>query len=244
MRTSVAVQSPGRLPRSDAATAKLRLLIVCAVRLYCDGIANRLAREPGFQVGGTFSDPASVVTDLATHGPAVVLLDAAFPRKGDLVRRMVETAPATTVLALALDEEETSVLGCAEAGIVGYIPSRASLDELVSAIRGAVDGEMRCPPRIAGSLVRRLAELARERRGQARVDALTEREREVLSLLGDGLSNRTIARRLGIEVATVKNHVHRVLEKLGVGGREAAAAHARNGRSPTSPAPAAHRTPG
>jgi two-component system, NarL family, nitrate/nitrite response regulator NarL len=227
MGASTAFETPDRFTRATASQTAVKVLIVCPVRLYCDGIANRLRREPGLNVVGAISDPHAAVAHLEACGAAMVLLDAGLSRHGDLVRRMIEAAAGTTVLALALDEEETSVLGCAEAGIVGYIPPRASLDELVSAVRGAVHGEMKCPPRIAGFLVRRLAALAAERRGHGRLDALTDREREVLALLGDRLSNKAIARRLGIEIATVKNHVHHVLEKLGVSSREGAATRAR-----------------
>lgn len=235
MSTTAAVETIERPDVGAAAPGTVRVLVVCPVRLYRDGIANRLRREPGMTVVGGVAGPEAALACLAESGPAVVLLDAAVLGSVDLVRRLSETAPGTTVLALALAEEGRAVVKCAEAGIVGYVPPRASLDDLVGAVRGAVHGELRCPPHIAGSLFRRLTTLARERRDPPRRDAprraaLTQREREVLDLLGEGHTNKAIARRLGIEVATVKNHVHRVLEKLDVKGRTAAAQARNTGR--------------
>lgn len=208
----------------DPGSGVIRVLILCPITLYRDGIADRLRREPGVEVVCAAAGPNEILDRLREPGSAVVLLDAAVPNQALLVRHMLETAPCTTVLALALDEDEERVLACAEAGISGYVPGHASLDDLVSAVRRAARGEVACPPRIAACLFRRLATLARERHRPMSLDTLTPREREVLALIGEGLSNKAIARRLGIGIATVKNHVHRVLDKLGVARRDAAAA--------------------
>ncbi|HEX7241600.1 MAG TPA: response regulator transcription factor, partial [Longimicrobiaceae bacterium] len=120
-------------------------------------------------------------------------------------------------------ETEDVVLACAEAGVSGYVSRGASLDDLVGALRSVARGELVCSPHIAGSLFRRVAALS-ERREASPAAVLTPREREILGLIDQGLSNKEISRRLRIELSTVKNHVHNLLEKLQVSRRGAAAA--------------------
>jgi two-component system nitrate/nitrite response regulator NarL len=107
----------------------------------------------------------------------------------------------------------------------------ASLDDLAGTIRGVLRGELRCPPRIAATLFKRVAALAAPGR-PALATVLTAREREVLAVLDEGLSNKQIAARLCIEIATVKNHVHHILEKLQVASRSEATAYARRHPQP------------
>jgi DNA-binding NarL/FixJ family response regulator len=131
------------------------------------------------------------------------------------------------VLALGVVEREDMVIACAEAGIAGYVTPVSSIAELVHTIRCAARGEFSCPPRIAAGLLRRLAAIAPL---AAPVDLphLTVREREIVRLIEHGLSNKEIGKRLGIQVATVKNHVHSILEKLGVARRADAVATLRS----------------
>ena len=131
------------------------------------------------------------------------------------------------MVALGVADADDHVLGCAEAGVAGYVPRDASLDDLVAVIESAFRGEAICSPRIAGSLLRRIATLAAGQNGTMPLAHLTGREREIVRLIDRGLSNKEIARDLGIEVATVKNHVHNILEKLQVRRRGEAAARMR-----------------
>ncbi len=131
-------------------------------------------------------------------------------------------------MALAVSEVESDVLAWAEAGVVGYVPREASLEDLVSTIEAVVRGELRCSPRIAATLFRRVTKLSANRRHTPQGIHLTPRELEILDLIDHGLSNKQIAGKLGIEVATVKNHVHNILEKLQVNRRGEAAARMRS----------------
>ncbi len=127
------------------------------------------------------------------------------------------------VIALGVVEDQDSVIACAEAGIAGYATPNSSLAELVQTIRAAARGDFSCPPHIAAGLLRRLATVA-PRELPAYQARLTLRECEIVSLIERGLSNKEIARRLGIQLATVKNHVHNILDKLGVARRADAVA--------------------
>src|SRR5205823_14959048 len=124
--------------------------------------------------------------------------------------------PKTPVVALGVADAEPEMLACIEAGVVGLVSRDASFAELVATLVGAARGEVHCSPRFAGVLARRVASLAARRDADPALDRLTARECEIVALVEQNLSNKEIAVRLGIEVATVKNHVHNLLDKLQV----------------------------
>jgi two-component system nitrate/nitrite response regulator NarL len=139
------------------------------------------------------------------------------------------TRSGTRLVALAVGERPEDVVPLAEAGICGYVPRDAALPELVSTVEAVDRDELLCSPCVAAGLVRRLAALAADVMDPLAGSRLTAREREVLALLGEGLTNKEIGRRLCIELPTVKNHVHHVLEKLQVQCRAEAVARAQRG---------------
>lgn len=145
-----------------------------------------------------------------------------------LIREVERKSPASKVVLLGRDESEERVLDCLQAGACGYLVRDQSLSDLRSAIEAVSRGDTVCTPRIAHSLFARLARLGREQRRRARLDylTLTPRELEILGLISEGMSNQEIARRLFLSVHTVKNHVHKTLETLGVHSRWAAVRHA------------------
>jgi len=205
----------------------IRVLIVADIRLYREGLADTLARREGLQVAGTAGSRDDAIAALDECHPDVVLVDMAMLEGQATARALLEQVPHTRVVVLAVPELERDVLNCAELGVSGLVPRDASLDELVVTLECATRGEVRCSPRMAGAILRRLATLVAER-GAARVDvSLTTREREVIELIDRGLSNKEIARRIGRSVPTVKQHVHNILEKLQVHRRGEAAARAR-----------------
>jgi DNA-binding NarL/FixJ family response regulator len=212
-------------PLSDV----ISVIIVGDIRPYRDAVALALEAEDGISVDGTADGAADAVRLLRHFRPDVVLLDMAVEDALGLARLVSESAH---VVALAVAETETSVIRCAEAGAVGYVPRGASLPDVAAAVRSAVAGEAVCSPRIAGGLLRRLS--ARGPGANGLPASLTPRESQILTLIEQGMSNKEIAGRLCIAVATVKNHVHNILEKLQVRRRAEAAAHLRRatGRGP------------
>jgi DNA-binding NarL/FixJ family response regulator len=131
------------------------------------------------------------------------------------------------VVALAVPDLEADVLTCAEAGVSAYVTREQPISALTETILGVARGEAICSARMAATLLRRIATLAVERRPEPPDRRLTERELDVVGLIDQGLSNKLIAGRLCIEVSTVKNHVHSILEKLQVNRRGEAAARVR-----------------
>jgi len=206
----------------------IRLGIVADIRLYREGLAECLGQRDGFEVVCTASTPVQAWVEVSELHPDIVLVDMAIGGSRAALLHIMELAPGTPIVALGVAELEGDVLACAEAGVAGYVPRDGSIEDLVAAIQCAARGELLCTPRMAGSLLRRVAALAAEQGHRPPALTLTGREREVVLLIDQGLSNKDIARQLGIEVATVKNHVHNLLEKLQVHRRSEAAARHRN----------------
>jgi DNA-binding NarL/FixJ family response regulator len=201
----------------------IRILIVGGIRLYREGLAQLLGRRGGLTVIGAEPNLRDPAADIQRLEPDVVLLDMATAESYALVRDLKRLAPAVPVVALGVSEREGDILACMEAGVAGYVTREGCVEDLVAAMESAARGELRCAPDIAGLLVRRLAALAADREASRWQAHLTAREREIVRLLEQDLSNKEIAVRLGIEVATVKNHVHHLLEKLNVRRRTEAA---------------------
>jgi two-component system, NarL family, nitrate/nitrite response regulator NarL len=199
--------------------------VAAAVRFYREGLAAVLDRQPEIRVVFE-TESADGLLEAATAD--VVLLDMSLPHAVEAVAALAGRDPAPNVLGIAMGDGEDEVVACAEAGIGGYVCRDDSLDALVEAVRGTARGEMHCPPRIAAALVHRVASMSERRSQRANGrPRLTRRESEIMALIDEGLSNKQIARRLCIELPTVKNHVHRILEKLGVDRRGEAVARMR-----------------
>jgi two-component system nitrate/nitrite response regulator NarL len=208
----------------------IRVFIVADVRFYRDGLAEIISRQSRCSVVGTASNAAEVVERVIESYPDIVLLDTAMPEGLETVMEIASRAPSVKVVAIALAETEHAILEWAEAGVAGYVPRDASLADLVAAIERTARGELQCSTRVAAGMLRRLAALAKvvsDRHSGAPSAQLTPREREIMRLIDRGMSNKDIARQLGIGVATAKTHVHHILEKLQVRGRSQAAARMR-----------------
>jgi DNA-binding NarL/FixJ family response regulator len=196
-------------------------MIVSEVRLYKEGLAHVLPAQSGLEVVDDTTD--DVLVGLRARRPHVVLADSAIVRTTELAARAADMGVRVVAFAVA-EENEREVLACAEAGVAGFVARDATMDELLATVHTAARGNLRCSPRVAGLLVRRVATLAGSRSHPPENLRLTHRELEVATLIDRGLSNKDIASRLGIEMATVKNHVHHLLEKLQVHRRGEAAA--------------------
>ncbi len=205
----------------------IRVLIVTEVRLYGEALAQWLERRGSVRVAGTTGNREEALARIQQLLPDVALVDIPMPGSLETARAMVDLEPELKVVAIGLEETEQNVLACAEAGFAGYVPREASLNDLAVVIEGAACGELQYSPRVAATLLRRLASLVSTQGAGYGEVKLTAREVEMVQLIDQGLSNKEIARRLSIEVATVKNHVHNILEKVRVHRRSEAAARLR-----------------
>lgn len=199
----------------------LRVLVADDHPVVRAGIAGLLAAEPGIEVVGEATDGEQAVALAAVLRPDVVVMDLRMPgMDGDeATARIRSSSPAVRVLVLTTYESDDSILRAVEAGASGYLLKAAPPEEIVAGVRAVARGDTALAPALAASLVRGMAE-----RGSA--PSLSPREREVLALVADGLSNPEIAERLFLGEATVKSHLGHVFDKLGVRDRTRAVTRA------------------
>jgi two-component system, NarL family, nitrate/nitrite response regulator NarL len=209
----------------------IRILLVNEIRLIGNVIAASLEDEPDFHIVACVTTPEEALNTIHENQVDIALVSTRLPDQGalSLTRSITEEAPNTKVLALGLTEEKTRVLRYVEAGAAGYILKDNSLEDLISIVRNAQEGKVFVSPQIAAAMMERLSDLAQIFTGvdvgKTTEAGLTPRELEVLELIGKGLTNQQIAEKLVIELGTVKNHVHNILEKLNVSSREEASTY-------------------
>jgi two-component system nitrate/nitrite response regulator NarL len=216
----------------------IRILVLSEIKLYRESVAAALARFPRYEAIERPLRTRDAIATIVARSPQIALIDVRAPDGFSMIERIRARAPRVIRIALGVREEPDEIIACAEAGASSYLVQDASISDLAEAIDAAVDGRLRCSARIAQSLFAHVGHLAVHRK-EANGSALTGREREILSLIERGKSNKTIALDLGIEVSTVKNHIHSLLGKLGVGRRGEAAALCRK-REAAPPGRARH----
>jgi DNA-binding NarL/FixJ family response regulator len=203
------------------------VVVVAGTRLYREGLARALDENDGLAVVAAVSRRKEELERLDLLGADIVVLDI-DSREGLNVLNMVRAlTPARPIVVLGAAHDEDAIVACAECGVSGYVEDEAGVAELAEVVHAAVRGELLCSPQLAGTLLRRIGKTKRAVRSEDPLARLTRRERQVLDLLEDGLSNKEIGQSLHIEVATVKVHVHNVLDKLEISRRTQAASRHR-----------------
>jgi DNA-binding NarL/FixJ family response regulator len=194
----------------------IRVLLVDDHPVVRQGVRGMLEAEADLTVIGEACCGADAVAAVATEQPDVVLMDLRMPGMDGAAAtaKIVSSGAKSRVIVLTTYETDTDILRAVEAGAAGYLLKDSSREELVNAIRAAARGETVLAPSVVGKLVGRVRTPARQ--------PLSAREIEVLRLVGRGLSNAEIGRALFIGEATVKTHLLRVFNKLGVSDRTAA----------------------
>ena len=206
----------------------LDLVILSDHRLFRDGLACLLSGRPETRIMGLYTGAEEARALAGRNAPDAVLLDAGLPDIAAEAERARLAWPSASLIALALPDQIAAVLECAEAGVSGFVTRDASVEGVIEAISAARAGELLCSPKIAAGLFTKMS--GRSMDSGVPLGRLTPRETEVLRRIERGQSNKQIAMELRIGLSTVKNHVHNVLEKLGVERRGEAAALYRGGR--------------
>ena len=211
----------------------LAIFIAAAARFYRESIEHALEHDPRTSVIGTAASAEDVIASLGVRVPDVVILDAAMPDSPAVVRELTRSTGAR-VVAVGIGAGDEAFDALARAGIRGFVTHEDSLEDLIAEVVCAADDRQPCSMRMATTLFDRVTRIDAYR-GPER-GRLTAREEEILDLIAEDLSNREIAGRLFIQPATVKNHVHNILEKLGVDHRRDAVRHRARPRPPAQQA--------
>jgi DNA-binding NarL/FixJ family response regulator len=195
---------------SREVAAQIRVIIVGNVRLHREGLAALLRGCPSIDVLSV-DGVHETQNALRTTSTDVALIDTLSPAESDVVGLLRGACAQIRIVAVGIRETASEVLACAAAGIDGYVPMDAALEDMVMAIENAVRGELTCSPKVAASLYQSSA-LARA------TDAtpLTARELEVANMLNHGFPTKEIAWRLGVQPCTAKNHIRNIFHKLQV----------------------------
>jgi len=207
----------------------IRILVVDDHPLFREGAVHSLAAEPDFSIVGQAENGEEALRLARDLLPDVVLLDIGMPGADGLAtaQKITAACPATRIVMLTVYEDEDKLLAAFKAGARGYVLKGVSARELANVVRAAAHGEVYVSPSLAAGILRTLS------RGPSAdpLDGLTERESAILTLVGEGLTNREIGERLHLSEKTIKHYITNILQKLQVRSRvEAALVAARRGR--------------
>ena len=194
----------------------MNIIVLTPVRILGDGIASGFSsrlEKSHVQVVGDLETLRVALTDFE---PNIVLIDVTQDVEFIDFRAIAVQWPDIPLIALGLTEILQEVIKCGRAGFAGYIARDVTIDGLCQAITELANGRLACPPEISGGLLRSLFRVGPQTEESLASPTLTRREREVLAMLGRGLTNKEIGKELCLSVATVKHHVHHLLEKLGL----------------------------
>jgi DNA-binding NarL/FixJ family response regulator len=194
------------------------IVVAIEARIYREGLAAALNARGNFSVVAAESTTMGALDAVASLQPQVVLVDVGMGGASALARSLTVRQPEVVMIAIAVNGDDAELMSWAEAGAAGFITRENSIDDLAECIEAAMRHELVCSPHMSAILLRRLASLAAERPSE-RAGAstpLTPRQAQVLQRVQRGMTNKQIAREMGIELATVKNHVHQVLQRLNV----------------------------
>ena len=206
----------------------IRVTIVSHVRFLRESLADILGKDAGIDVLGHYATLDDALRETLEFRANVLLLDALFAGGISAVTRIRAAAPGIRVVVFAVVETEENIIAWAQAGVAGYVPNTAALDELTAQLHDISSGRQACSKEVAAGLLQRVAAVTNPAMSPPAGDALlTRRELQILCLIEAGLGNKEIARRLAISLGTTKSHVHNLLAKLGFQRRGQVAAWVR-----------------
>jgi two-component system NarL family response regulator len=201
----------------------IRILLVEDNRILREGIAEMLNGEQGMRVVGSTGGNDPILPKVEKLNPQVVLLDLGLRSQNGMhiVASITKAFPRVRVIGMGLIPSQVDIIESVEAGASGFILKDASIKDFLGTVRSVAAGTKVLPPPLAGSLFSHVIDHALKK-GKGSLSAavrMTKREREIIALIAEGLSNKEIAQRLNIATYTVKSHVHNILEKLALHSR-------------------------
>ncbi|MAT98399.1 MAG: DNA-binding response regulator [Anaerolineaceae bacterium] len=200
----------------------IRILIADDHPLFREGVAQSLAGEPDFTVVGQAGSGEEAFSLVANLLPDVLLLDVTMPGDGGIVTagKVAAAWPVVRIMMLTVSEDQDTLMAALKAGARGYVLKGVTARDLANAVRVVAGGDIYISPALAGGI---LFELTANKEDDDPLTTLTDRERDILSLVAEGLTNREIGERLHLAEKTIKHYMTNVLQKLHVRSRVEAA---------------------
>ncbi len=214
-------QNPSR--KKKETTAKIRILLIEDNRLLRDGLTALINEFPGMTVSASSEGISDTLLQIEAVQPHLVLMDfgLASDNSLEIVRTLKKEHPGIRIIGMGLVPTQADIMEFVQAGADGFILKNAAMEEVISTIRAVVAGGKLLPALMTGSLFIQVVEhaLTKGKRNIKNAIRMTDREKEIIALIVDGMSNKQIAERLNIATFTVKSHVHNILEKLALHSR-------------------------
>lgn len=217
-------------------SSKINVFLLAGNRLFREALGRMLRAKSDVNIAGSDSCSAGTVSQIERCECDVLLIDPVTGEFCDLelVQSIGRAAPSAKMILIDMVEDEATFLKAVRAGAAGYLLQHASAMDVVEAIRAVYQGDAVCPPRLCMALFKHLAAagdgLASSKANhKTKIHArLTRREQQLVPLIGQGLTNKEIAAQLNLSEQTVKNHIHRILQRMGAMNRFAAVEIARD----------------
>ncbi|MFW5446884.1 MAG: response regulator [Methylophagaceae bacterium] len=208
--------------------SKTRILLIDDHSLFRSGIKSLLENQQGFEIVGEASDGLEGVKRAKQLKPDIILLDLHMPGTSGLeaLQMLTDETPETVVLMLTVSEDAQDLMQALRSGARGYLLKNIEIDFLVDSIRKAIGGESVMSPQMAATLMDAVREPSVEQKAEEPMVKLTPRESQIIGMLAQGESNKSIARTLDLAESTVKIHVQSILRKLNISSRVQAAVYA------------------
>jgi DNA-binding NarL/FixJ family response regulator len=202
---------------------KIRILVIEDNRVLCDGITAMLNGQADMHVAATIRSGNNVLLKASQTKPHMILMDVGLKnfKESSVVELLRKKMPEAKVIGMGFVPSQSDIVEFVEAGASGFILKDATVKEFLGTIRSVAQGVKVLPPSLTGSLFSHVIEFALKKRNGKMTNAvrMTKREREIIVLIADGLSNKEIAQQLNIATHTVKSHVHNIMEKLALHSR-------------------------
>ncbi len=197
---------------------KIRILVIEDNRVLRDGITTMLNEQADMRVAATIGSGNNILQKASLIKPHVILMDAGMKdfKESSVIESVRKKIPEAKVIGMGFVPSQSDIVEFVEAGASGFILKDATVKEFLGTIRSVALGGKVLPPLLTGSLFSHVIELAIKKRKGKLTNAvrMTKREREIIVLIADGMSNKEIAQQLNIATHTVKSHIHNIMEKL------------------------------